>query len=100
RAYEVVDVAEVSERLDPARRRARADRDEHLRLAAHALYALGVVRRRDRPFDEREVVGAADDGARGLRKVRDLDLGGDGEQLVLAVEQAQLAAVARRELPD
>ncbi len=55
---------------------------------------------RDRAFDEREVVGALDRPARRLEEVRDLDLAGEREQLVLAVEQRQLAAVARGELPD
>ena len=32
-------------------------------------------------------------------KVRDLDLAGDGQQLVLAIEQRELAAVARGEFP-
>ena len=36
---------------------------------------------------------------RGLQVGGDLHLPGDGEQLVLAVQQRQLAAVARRELP-
>ena len=44
--------------------------------------------------------GPVADRARRLEEVRDLDLPGDREQLVLAVEQAQLAAVARGELPD
>ncbi len=38
--------------------------------------------------------------ARRLEEVRDLDLAGEREQLVLAVEQRELAAVAGGELPD
>ena len=40
-----------------------------------------------RPLDQREVVGPLDDRAGGLREVGDLDLPGQVEQLVLAVEQ-------------
>ena len=44
--------------------------------------------------------GPVDRRARRLEEVGDLDLAGEREQLVLAVEQRQLAAVAGRELPD
>ena len=70
-----------------------------VRLGADLVNALDVVRRRDRPLDERQVVRPATMPLRGLREVGDVDRAGDGQQLVFAVEQAQLAAVARRELP-
>ena len=59
-----------------------------------------IVRRGDRPLDERDVVRTCDCRARRLEEIGDLDLAGDREQLVFEVEQAELAAVARRELPD
>ena len=93
-------VLEVAKRLDATGGGARADRHEELRLLAHLLDALGVVRRGDRAFDQGDVVRALDDGARGLGEIGDLDRAGHGQQFVLAVEQAQLAAVARRELPN
>ena len=97
---EAVDVATVAERLDTARGRAGADRDEQVRFPADLVDPLGVVRGGDRPLDERHVVRPGDHRRGGLREVGDRDSSGDGEQLVLAVQEAELAAVARRELPD
>ena len=51
-------VGEVAQRLDPARRRAGADRDQQPRLLADLVDPLGVVRGRDRALDERDVVRA------------------------------------------
>ena len=68
--------------------------------AAHLLDPLGVVRGRDRALDEREVVRPLDDAARRLAEVGELDRARDREQLVLEVEQRELAAVAGGELPD
>ena len=100
RGGELAHVLEVAQRLDAAGRRARPDRHEEARLLAHLLDALGVVRRGDRALDEGEVVGALLHLARGLEEVRDLDLADDGEELVLAVEERELAAVAGGELED
>ncbi len=61
--------------------------------------SLGVMGRGDRALDDRDVVGPLDRCARRLEEVRDLNRFRDGEQLVLAVEQAELAAVAGGELP-
>jgi hypothetical protein len=91
---------EVPQRLDAAGGRARPDRDEQRDCARISLDALGVVLGGDRPLDERHVVGSRDHRRGRLREVRDPTRSGDGQQLVLAVEQAELAAVARRELPD
>ena len=55
--------------------------------------------RRDRALHQRDVVRPLDHGPGGLGEVGDLDLTGQRDQLVLAVEQGQLAAVARGELP-
>ena len=99
-ARELLDVGEVPQRLDAARSRAGTDRDERLRDAAHLLDPLRVVRRRDRALDDGEVVRPFDLGARRLEEGGDLHLAGDRQQLVLAVEQRQLAAVAGGELPD
>ena len=54
---------------------------------------LGIVGSGDRAFDEREAMGAFNHGARGLEEFGDLPLAGDSEQLVLAIEQAELAAM-------
>ena len=69
------------------------------RLAPHLLDALDVVRGGDGTLHEREVVGAVDRGARGFEEVGDVERVGHREQLVLAVEQGELAPVAARELP-
>ena len=97
---EVVDVGEILQRLDPAGGGAGADRDEPLREGAHLLDPLRVVRVRHRALDERKVVRPLDAGDAGLEEVGDVDLAGEREQLVLAVEQRELAAVAGGELPD
>ncbi len=97
---ELVDVAEVPERLDAARGRAGPDRDEDLRMRADLRDPLEVRRGRDRPLHEREVVRPREDPARRLPEVGDLDAVGDGEEVVLAVEERQLASVARGELED
>src|SRR5262249_14472443 len=77
-----------------------ADRDEQPRPRADLLDPRDVVGRRHRSFDERDVVRPLDLGTRRLREVGDLDRICDREQLALAVEQRQLAAVAGREFPD
>ena len=73
---------------------------KQLRRAADMVDALGVVRRGDRAFDQRQVVAAFHDRARRLREIGDVHRAGESQQLVLAVEQAELAAVARGEFPD
>ena len=93
-------IREVAQRLDAAGGRAGADGDERARALAHFADALGIVRRGDRAFDQREIVAPFDGAAGRLGKIGDLDRAGDGEQFVLAVEQAELAAVARGEFPD
>ena len=69
-------------------------------IAADPLDPLDVLRCGHRALDQRHVVRALDDRSGGLREVGDLDLAGQREQLVLAVQQGQLAAVAGGELPD
>src|ERR1019366_7880583 len=96
---ELRDVSEVAESLDPTGGGARADGHEHLRDAAHLADALGVCGGRDRSFDDRQIVGAFEPLARGLDEVRDADGPCKRQQLVLAVEERELATVARRELP-
>jgi hypothetical protein len=87
-------VAEVAQRLDPAGGRARADRDQRLGLRTDLADPLGVVRRRDRALDQRQVERPGCGVRRRLGEVRDVDRAGDRQQLVLAVEQAELAAIA------
>ena len=67
---------------------------------AHAPDALGVLGGGDRALHEREVVGPVVHPAARLEEVGDLHRAGEREQLVLEVEQAELAAVAGGELPD
>ena len=54
---------------------------------------------RHRALDERDVVRARQIGARRLGEMRDVHLSGQGQQLVLQVEDDELAAVAGRQLP-
>jgi hypothetical protein len=99
-AHELVDVREVPQRLDPSGGRAGADGDEPPGARPDLLDARCVVLGRDGALHERQVVRTLHDTARGLEEVGDLDLPREREQLVLAVEQRELAAVARGELPD
>src|SRR6478735_6258898 len=52
-----------------------------------------------RALNERHVVRALDNRSGGLREIGDLDGAGQRNQFVLAVQQGQLAAVTRGELP-
>ena len=97
---ELLDVGPVAQRLDAAAGGAGADGDHELGHLADLVDPLDVLRRGDRALDERDVVRALDHGAGGLGEVGDVDGLGDAQQLVLAVEQAELAAVAGGELPD
>ena len=54
----------------------------------------------DRPFHQGEVKLAFEGPARRLEEVGDLDPIGDSEQFVLAIQQRELAAIARGELED
>ena len=97
---ELAHVGEVAQCLDPAARGARPDRDQRARCGAHLLDAFGVPGGGDRALHEADVVGPLHHRARGLREVGDLHPVGHREQVVLAVEQGELAAVAGGELPD
>ena len=66
----------------------------------HLADALGIVRGGDRSLDQREIVGPVRDGARRFGEIGDLDRAGERQQLVLAIEQRKLAAVAGGEFPD
>ena len=96
---ELLDVGEVAQGLDAPAGRARADRHEDPRLPTDLLDALGVTRGGDRALDERHVVRTWPAGSCRLREVRDVEDAGELEQLVLAVEQRELAPVAGGELP-
>ena len=97
---EVVDAGVVAQCLDAACCRACPDRDQAPRNASHLLDPLAVFFGRDRSLHQREVVGTADGRAGGLGEVGDLDLAGQRQKLVLAIEQRELAAIAGGELPD
>ena len=70
----------------PAGGGAGADGDQDLRMP-DLVDPFGVVRRRDRAFDERQVVRAFDHRPRGLGEIGDLDRAGHGQQFVFAVQQ-------------
>ena len=97
---ELAHVGEV--RAPGCRRRWRRRRSSRAAVdcAAHLADPLRVVLGRDRSLDERQVVRALHRRAAAPRGSSDLDLAGEREQLVLAVEQGELAAVTRGELPD
>src|SRR6266568_6774643 len=97
---ELFDILEVAQGLDTASRSARADGNEVLRSASYDMNALGIVWRGDGTLNKREIVWPIDHGARGLEEVGDLDFTGHRQQLVFAVQQAQLAPIAGREFPD
>ena len=71
-----------------------------LALLADLADPLGVVRGRDRAFDQADVVGPGDLLRPGFEEVGDLDGLGHGQQLVLRIQQRELAAVARGKLED
>ena len=61
---------------------------------------LGLLRRADRALDEEDVERAGRAARGRLGELDDVEPLGDREQLVLEVEEGQLAAVARGELDD
>ena len=97
---ERIDVVEVPQGLNAARGGASANRHEVLGIAADVLNSFDVCSGGDRALNEREVVGAGYPRAACFDEVGDLDPAGDRQQLVLAIQQRQLAAVARSKLPD
>ena len=96
---ELVDTGKIAQCLDAAGGGASADGDQCLRLAADPVDALGVMGGGDRALDQGDVVGSLGGGAGGLQEVGDLDAAGERQQFVLAIQQRELAAVARGELP-
>ncbi len=93
-------VGEVAQRLDAAGGGAGSDRHEQAGLGPDPFDPVDVAGRGDGPLDQRDVVRPGDGRARRLREVRDVDLAGDRQQFVLAVQQGELATVAGGELPD
>ena len=93
-------VGPVADGLDPAGGRAGADRDERRRLAAQAEQLLELLVRADRALDEEDVERSGRAARGRLREFDDVEPLGDREQVVLEVEDGQLAAVARGELDD
>ena len=93
-------VSEVAERLDAACGGTRSDGDQRPRRGPDLTDALGVGRSRHRSLDEGHVIWSGDVGVRGLGEMRDVYLGGESEQFVLAVEHGELASIAGREFPD
>ncbi len=90
---------EVAKALDAPGGGTGSDGDELAGDATHLLYPLGVARGRDRPFHERQVVGTFHRRPRHLEEMGDAHGADQLKQLLLAVEDAELAAVAGGELP-
>ena len=65
-----------------------------------SLIRSRVVRRGDRAFDQTHVIGSGDLLRAGFQEVGDLHRFGDRQQLVFAIKQRELAAVARGEFED
>src|SRR6185369_14017362 len=80
--------------------RARPDRHEAVRDGPQAADLLGLVRSADRALDEEHVERPGRPPRCRLGELDEVDPLSDREQLVLEVEQGQLAAVARGELHD
>ena len=93
-------VRKVAQRLNAASRRTCADGDQVLGLPANFTDALRVAHRGDGSFHQRQVEGTVFDRARGFGELGDLHRVGERQKLILAVEQRELTAVARGELPD
>ena len=70
------------------------------KLATDLMDPLRIVWGGDGAFDQCQVVRSLDHLARCLRKVGDVHHAGDIEQMVLDIEDAQLATVTRRKLVD
>jgi hypothetical protein len=96
---ELGDVGEVPQCLHAARGGTGADRHQNPRLVAHSPDPFHIGRGGDGPFDQRDVVRPGNHCGRCLNEVRDLHAVGHREQLILAVEQRELAPVTGGELP-
>jgi len=81
-------------------RRAGTNGDQAPRHCADLPNPLGIGLGGDRSLHERHVVGSRRRRAGHLGEVRDAHGAGEHQQLLLAIEQAQLAAVTGGELPD
>ena len=90
----------VADGLDAAGRRAGTDGHQGGRLAAQAEQLLELLLGADRALDEQDVERAGRAARGRLGKLDDVEPLGDREELVLEVEDGQLAAVARGELDD
>src|SRR5581483_5593509 len=97
---EFFDVLEVAEGLNASGGGARANRHQKLRGTPYLVYSFGVMGCGDGAFNQRYIIWPFDHRPRRFREVRDLDSVRNCQEFVLAVEQAELAAVARGELPD
>src|SRR5581483_8946019 len=75
-----------------------ADRDQVAALFADADDAARVGGSGDTPLDERDIVRTGQGPAARLGEVGKVDLSGEAQQLVLGVQELQLAAVAGRKL--
>ena len=73
--------------------------DKVPRGGANLTDAFDIGRCGHRSLDQRQIVGTRHVGCPGFEEVGDVDGARDVQQLVLAVEQGELATVARRELP-
>ena len=90
---------EIDQALDSPCGGAGADGNQAARGSSHLEDALGGFGRGDRTLDQRHVVRPGLRRSRHLAEVDNPNSFRQGEQLVLTIEQAQLAPIARGELP-
>src|SRR5690349_18095554 len=95
-------VGRVAQRLDAAGGRAGPDGDERPCSGAERHDLGGLLLGAHGALDEEDVVGAVRAGRPRLGELDDVEAAEDREQLVLEVQEGQLASVAGRELhhPD
>ena len=93
-------VGPVAQRLDAAVAGAGTDRHEQRRLAPQLLDLLRLVRGAHRALDQQDVVRAGRSERARLGELHDLEPVRERQQLVLEVEERELAAVTRGHLHD
>src|SRR5208337_4402825 len=97
---EIVNVLEVAQGLDAAGAGAGAEGHQVFGVPAYLFNEFGIVGGGDGAVHQGQVVGALAHGPGGLDEKGQFHLVGDGQQLVFAVQERQLAAVAGGEFPD
>ncbi len=99
-AGQFAEVSAVAQGLNAAGGGTGAHGHQGLGDPADFLNASGVMGCGDGAFHQRNLIAALGHVARGFREIGDLHQSGDGQQIILTIQQAKLAAVAGGELPD